>query len=161
MAYPDIDALTNPLAADPRVGHAALHTSVNEALRYGVRKATVTLTSADILALYDTPVEVVAAPGAGKHLVPHLVVPSTSGGTTPYTLADAVYLSVGDGSWVEVTSLFSLTGARTTTVVPAAVDFATTDVENGAITIGAVDDNPADGDGDVTFTVWYSIEDVP
>ena len=162
MAYPDLDSLTNPLAADPRVGHAALHTSVNEALRYGIRKATVTLSSADILDLHNTPVEVVAAPGAGRFLVPHLIVARTSGGTTPYTVPDAVFIQVGDASWVEVSSLFSVvTGEQVATFIPAAVNYATTDVENGAITIYSSDDNPTDGDGTLTVTVWYSIEDVP
>lgn len=162
MAYPDLDSLTNPLAADPRVGHAALHTSVNEALRYGIRKTTVPLTSADILDLHNTPVELVAAPGAGRFFVPHLIVARTSGGTTPYTVPDAVSIQVGDASWVEVSSLFSVvTGEQVATFIPASVNYATTDVENGAMSIVATDANPTDGDGDVTFTIWYSIEDVP
>lgn len=200
MAYPStLDSLDNPLASDPRVGHAALHGAVNDAIealeaKVGTGASTpatigdvltvtgtgatawqtpsagggllvsdpVTLTSADILALYDTPVEVVAAPGAGKFLVPHLVIANTSGGTVAYTIADAIYVNVGDAPWVEVTSLFSVvTGDQVATFIPAAVTSATADVENGAMTIVATDDNPADGDGDVTFTVWYSIEDVP
>lgn len=33
MAYPDsLDSLTNPLASDPRVGHATLHGDVNDAV---------------------------------------------------------------------------------------------------------------------------------
>ncbi len=199
MAYPStLDSLDNPLTSDPRVGHAALHGAVNDAIealeaKVGTGASTpatigdvltvtgtgatawqtpsagggllvsdpVTLTSADILDLHNTPVEVVAAPGAGRFLVPHLVIASTSGGTVAYTIEDAIYVNVGDAAWVEVTSLFSLTGEQTSTFVPASVTFGTTDIENRSIAILATDDNPTDGDGDVTFVVVYSEHDVP
>jgi hypothetical protein len=48
-----------------------------------LRKATVTLSSADILDLHNTPVTLVAAPGAGKCLLPVRVVSSHTGHTRP------------------------------------------------------------------------------
>ena len=162
MPYATLEALRAAVPASGSTDHEDHTRGIVDALIDGIRKATVTLSSADILDLHNTPVEVVAAPGAGRFLVPHLIVARTSGGTTPYTVPDAVFIQVGDASWVEVSSLFSVvTGEQVATFIPAAVNYATTDVENGAITIYSLDDNPTDGDGTLTVTVWYSIEDVP
>jgi hypothetical protein len=162
MPYATLEALRAAVPASGSTDHEDHTRGIVDALIAGVRKATVTLSSADILDLHNTPVEVVAAPGAGRFLVPHLVIASTSGGTTPYTVPDAVSIQVGDASWVEVSSLFSVvTGEQVATFIPAAVTFAAADVENRSIAILATDDNPTDGDGTLTVTVWYSIEDVP
>ncbi len=161
MPYATLEALRAAIPASGSTDHEDHTRGIVDALIAGVRKATVTLSSADILDLHNTPVEVVAAPGAGKFLVPHLVIANTSGGTVAYTIADSVVIEVGDAQWVGVTSLFSLTGEQTSTFVPASVTFGTTDIENRSIAILATDDNPADGDGTLTVDVWYSIEDVP
>lgn len=49
-----------------------------------LRKATVHLTTAQILALFTTPVQVVAAPGVGKWVNPHFAVASYKFGTRPF-----------------------------------------------------------------------------
>jgi hypothetical protein len=162
MPYATLEALRAAVPASGSTDHEDHTRGIVDALIDGIRKATVTLSSADILDLHNTPIELVAAPGAGRFLVPHLIVARTSGGTTPYTVPYTVPIQVGDASWVEVSSLFSVvTGEQVATFIPAAVTFATADVENGAMTIYSSDDNPTDGDGTLTVTVWYSIEDVP
>lgn len=167
MAYPDLDSLTNPLAADPRVGHAALHTSVNEALRYGVRKATVTLSSADLLDLHNTPVELVAAPGAGRWLNVHRVSAYHDFGTTAYTTTNDpgpfVGFEPGGGGFAGL----GLVGNLTTSAdhITAATFSQTGDAAdvfiNNALVAFADGSQFTLGDGTLTITVWYSIEDVP
>jgi hypothetical protein len=168
VPYPDLDALTDPAASDPRVGHALLHRSVNDALRLGVRKATVTLSSADILDLHNTPVTLVAAPGAGKTVIPTLFIASSGAGTTLYSVIDYTGVAVGTGAgtgvtWVEelggLTSGYSLTHVkRANTPNP----LLTTDFDNGGLTVYSVDGNAFTlGDFPLTITVWYTIEDVP
>lgn len=163
MAYPDIDALTNPLATDPRVGHAQLHTDINEALRYGIRKATVTLSSADILALNTTPITLVAAPGAGKYLVPHAIVVWVGYGTTPYTVSDDLSIRYVTGDDISLdaatAALFNFSGFRKLILLDDIVgDDGIVNkgiemyVRAGALTLG---------DGTLTVTVWYTVEDVP
>lgn len=163
MAYPDIDALTNPLATDPRVGHAQLHTDINEALRYGIRKATVTLSSADILALNTTPITLVAAPGAGKYLGIHKVLVHLTGSTTAYTLVDSVGVRLtGSTPFLSLATLLSGdTGNRTYQFSTLEPSGGTSAFENTAVDLYAIDGDPTLGDGGLVITVWYSIEDVP
>lgn len=173
MPYATLEALRAAVPASGSTDHEDHTRGIVDALialagrvhvleAIGLRSSDpITLTSADILALHDTPVEVVAAPGVGKCLVPHNIVITTSGGTTPYTVPDGIVLLVGDAEWQNVSDPFGYTGAQMAVFPPGSRFYATSDVENRAITIYSSDDNPTDGDGSVTFTVWYSIEDVP
>ena len=125
-------------------------------------KATVTLSSADILALDSTPVTLVGAPGAGKWLNVHRVAAYLTYGTTPYTLTDGSPLVryAPGGSGVTLTGLMpmsedaTLSGpwpqlySQATTTTNQPIQF----VADGALT---------DGDSTLTFVIWYSIEDVP
>ena len=155
MAYPDLDSLTNPLAAD---GHAALHTSVNEALRYGVRKATVTLSSADLLDLHNTPVELVAAPGAGKYTNLHRAVGYYTHATTEYVFTGGLpILTFGSTSLGE----FDATGNQDAiTPFVSSIKVVASEQVNAALLL-FVPDAITTGDGTLTVTVWYSVEDVP
>ena len=158
MPYPDLDSLTNPAATDPRVGHALLHADINEALRYGVRKAIVPLSSADILDLHNTPIELVAAPGAGKWLNVHRVVGYYSHGTTEYVFTGGLmFLTFGStslGEFDATANQDAITPWTTTVKVVAS------EAVNAALVL-FVTDAITDGDGTLTVTVWYSIEDVP
>jgi hypothetical protein len=127
-----------------------------------LRKATVTLSSAQLLDLNSTSITLVAAPGAGKYLAITRVNAVLTYGTTPYTVADSVPVRVGG---VQSVSLASLLGASESSVATmnggdlTAVPLSS--LENGAIDIRASDSNPTGGDSTLTVTVWYSIEDVP
>lgn len=168
MPYPDLDSLTNPAATDPRVGHALLHADINEALRYGVRKAIVPLSSADILDLHNTPIELVAAPGAGKWLNVHRVVGYYSHGTTEYVATGGLmFLTFGSTSLGEFDCLanqdaITLGWKPAATSVPwtTTIKVAASEAVNAALVL-SVTDPLTDGDGTLTVTVWYSIEDVP
>ena len=194
MAYPaSLDTLDNPLASDPRVGHAALHGSVNDAIEAleakvgtgastpatigdvltvtgtgatawqtpaagGLLSETVTLTSADILDLHTTPATLVAAPGAGKFVNPHRAVGYYSHETTEYVFSGGLmFLTYGSTSLGE----FDATGSQDV-ITPWAttVKVVASEAVNAALLL-FVADPITDGDGTLTITVWYSIEDVP
>ena len=214
MAFPSsLDSLTNPLASDPRVGHAALHGSVNDAVealeaKVGIRastpdnasllmgtdpgesvwstpatvatalapsmvtaleaagygllhKATATLSSADILALDSTPQTLVAAPGAGKFIVPHKVVAQYVYGTVAYVVGAQPDVT-WEGSSVAGTLSLNLSGGADVLcfITPAMSNANPVDIVNKALTLSA-GDPLTDGDGTLTVTVWYSVEDVP
>lgn len=50
-----------------------------------IRTKTVSLSSAELLALYDTPKELIPTPGVGKIIIPEDIVFSLDYGTAPYT----------------------------------------------------------------------------
>lgn len=121
-------------------------------------KATVTLSSADILALHTTPITLVAAPGAGKWLNVHRVTGYYSHETTEYVFTGALMIvTFGSTSLGE----FDATANQDaiTPLVPAIKVVASEQV-NAALLL-YVADAITDGDGTLTVTVWYSIEDVP
>jgi hypothetical protein len=204
VAYPaSLDDLTNPLASDPRVGHAALHGSVNDAIEaleakvgtgaftptfgtmlfseedgvsywadptaviayYGpFRKWSVTLSSADILDLHNTPIELVAAPGAGKWVHVHAKGEHLTFGTTAYVIvenAPSLYYDSESGLLIDgiqtVASAEDTIDARAS----AAVQAAASSIVNKAVVVALPGAALTDGDGTLTVTVWYSIEDVP
>lgn len=171
MAYPDtLPSFTNPLASDPRVGHATLHGAVNDALEEvaawvasnSPRKATVTLSSADILALHTTPVQLVAAPGAGKVLAPMHAILSYTFGTVSYNETGSSP-TWGFPSGSTYTNLGTIgasisNGQTSTQVVRPDSGFFCYPNEAIGMTVNAA---LTDGDYPVTITVWYSIEDVP
>src|SRR5205807_831964 len=55
------------------------------------QSTSTTLSSADILSLFTTPKEVVAAPGPGKLILPFAGVAQLHAGATPYTLVAGAY----------------------------------------------------------------------
>ena len=126
----------------------------------GIIPATVTLSSADILDLHNTPVELVAAPGAGKWLVPVQFVAYFTAGASEYLSGGSVVAAWywGTERRADIADLSGTSSSVAVTAVTASGN--ASDVVNKAILIGAVD-ALTDGDGTLTITVWYSIEDVP
>ena len=125
-----------------------------------LRKATVTLSSADILDLHNTPVTLVAAPGAGKWLVPVQFVAYFTAGASEYLSGGSVVAAWywGTERRADIADLSGTTSAVAVTAVTATGN--ASDVVNKAILIGAVDALTL-GDGTLTVTVWYTVEDVP
>jgi hypothetical protein len=58
--------------------------------------ATVTLSSAQILALYDTPVQLIAAPGSGKLILIDSILWDIAFGTTQYAAGGAIQAQYGN-----------------------------------------------------------------
>lgn len=176
MAFPaSVDDLHTAIPAEVTPGseghydhHRAIATAVEAVeteVLAGIRKsAPVTLSSADILDLHNTPVTVVAAPGAGKYLVFHRYDAHYTYGTVGYaTLGNGVSLAYGAAG----TDIFAVAGASlsgSVSKVYRAYEDAThdaVDIINQPIVLVADAGAMTDGDGTLTAHVWYSIEDVP
>ena len=133
-------------------------------LPIGMGRAVLNLTSAQILALQTTGIQLVAAPGAGKMIVPILAIQNFVGGSIAYTNAGgAVQVQVGS-------RVKSLTEAAITTVSPNSTH--TTDDctgastaanpptdENAAMVLKKITNNYAAGNGTMSVVVYYTIED--
>lgn len=146
---------------DGTTGYAALATAVEYTTALP-RKATVTLSSADILALHTTPVQLVAAPGAGKVLVPMHAILSYTFGTVSYNETGSSP-TWGFPSGSTYTNLGTIgasisNGQTSTQVVRPDSGFFCYPNEAIGMTVNAA---LTDGDYPVTITVHYSIEDVP
>lgn len=167
MSYATLEALRAAVPSSGSTDHEDHTRGIVDALIAGVRPATVTLSSADILALHTTPITLVAAPGAGKVLHVHRAVVFWTYATTLYTFADNVIARYdGPNSTVLDASLDAqmanagdLTGFYGGLSAGGVFDPAT--ITNAAVQLYAIDGNPADGDGTLTVTCWYSVEDVP
>lgn len=121
-------------------------------------KTTVTVTSAQILALATTPVPILQAPGANRAIIVHRDVYSIDFNTTPYATNQSVHLSMS-GSPVTVDS--SILGATTDTVSSqvASID---NFMINAGLDLQAFNPgpNPTAGDSDLKVTVYYTIEEI-
>lgn len=120
------------------------------------QRARVTLTSAQILALNTTPVQLIAAPGAGKYISVDEVVGFLRFGTTQYTGANAVEFRYTNGSGAKVTGDAAsawLDGASSAAVKTIAA--AVTPVANAAVVAAVPTANPAAGDSVVVLDILY------
>ena len=119
----------------------------------------VELNSAQILDSFTTPIEVVASPGAGKMLVPTLMVAKTNYGTVTYTTNIGLILKWD--STMQVLASISL--GRTEdfiqiiTLEHDMVNNVLADSENKNLALKTSTGNPTAGDGTMTFYLWYKI----
>jgi hypothetical protein len=124
--------------------------------------AKVTLTSAQIKALYTTPITLVAAPGANSFIALDKVVASLTYSTNNYTGANALEIRETDGSGTKVTADFPAaslnTGANAISEVnPIAAN--TTRILNAAIVCAVPVANPAGNNaaGTIAITTYYKV----
>lgn len=130
------------------------------------QRESIDLTSAQLLALLGTPVQVVPAPGSGLRIVPFLTVIHMIGGTVAYTDAGgAVSLAAGSANYALTdNNIFLVTvspNKRTLTmgfaeVLDTAANPPTDD--NAPLNIQKITNNLAAGNGTARVTVFYTIE---
>lgn len=125
-------------------------------------QVTMTLSSADLLALSVTPIEVLPTPGPGKALVVVQSLYISTFGTTPYTGGTDAGLYFGDpangqladggtGTGLTQSSNYSIWGGS---LYPGEGDYAGSP-ENLAINVGAPTSALVGGDGSVDLVVVY------
>jgi hypothetical protein len=124
-----------------------------------IERVEVTLTSAQIKALFTTPQVLVPAPGAGRYIQVLSITGKLKYGTIAYTGANAVELRYTDGSGTKVTgdlaaAWLNATVNRLDTAIGAA---ATSMTANAAVVVAVPTANPAAGDSTVQFDVLYRV----
>lgn len=142
----------------------ALIASVGETVSY----AEVAISSAEILTLGSSAVTLLPAPGADEYYdIKDLIIEST-GGTTPYTLADPTLMIQIDGEYSYIDKNIINGGgvsfAKISTAVYSSADsYIHTAVQstNSAVTITT--DNGADptvGNGTLLVKIWYVLRTI-
>jgi hypothetical protein len=123
-----------------------------------LRKATKTLTAAEVKALYTTPQVLVAAPGAGKANVPVQIFAKHTFLTTHFTGSNDLEFrftsSNGAKVSADIDSAFLLATATAYRSVSGIVT-ELTPVVNAPIVVDVPTANPAQGLGSITFQVFY------
>jgi hypothetical protein len=125
-------------------------------------RASVALTSAQLLALHTSPIQVVDAPGAGYAIVPSRIGVSYHYETAPYS-AVALELAYDVSGIVALTTEWDLSaGYSAIGVQPLKTGYIGAAADIGARALMATAaSNPTGGDGVATLTVTYTIEPVP
>jgi len=123
----------------------------------------VTLTSAEILALYTTPKTLVAAPGSGKVLQFAGAVGFLDFNTTAYDTAGILTVKYTDGSGTAVSDAVAA-AALCNQADDCYEEFAKTTAEteltvNAALVLTCDSANPASGDSILTIKIFYRILD--
>ena len=131
--------------------------------------ASLTLTSAQLLALVEIPVQVVAAPGAGMVINPITSVWKYHFGTTPYTIngaqivlttppVDVSLINIGmtgfldqSNDYIQFSALLG-SSANTTPIFDTAGIY-----ENQPLVVGNIGSDLTAGDGTLEVTVLYQI----
>lgn len=131
-----------------------------------IQRVTVSLTSAQLLALLATPVTIVPAPGSGFRIVPLLVMIHMLGGTVAYTDAGgAVSLAAGTANYPLTTNgIFLVTvspNKRNLTmefgeIMDTAANPPTSD--NAPLQIKKITNEFAAGNGTARVTVDFMVE---
>lgn len=148
-------SLANQAALQAEAGGSALVAGVDYPT-----SATVTLSSAQILDLHNTPITLVAAPGAGKWINVHRASAYHDFGTTAYTTDDANGPAVGvSGTYSAVVG--NLTATEDYIDAKTVPQEGTVTMVNAAVRAFGNGTTFTLGDGTLTVTVWYSVEDVP
>jgi hypothetical protein len=133
-----------------------------------IQSATITLTSAQLLHLKGTPVQLVSAPGAGKAV-------NAISAVLQYKFNSSAYMSPAGGSGIEISFMgetgsslngpskgfVDQSGNRISQLSPGGPVFSQAGAENAPLIIRNADGAEwADGDGTVIVTVYYTVVDL-
>jgi hypothetical protein len=123
---------------------------------------TITVTSAEILALNGTPKELIAAPGAGSYLVIDALEAFNDHGTADYVVnAAGINIRYTTGG-VIVANFTEAWGEASSDALSTAQPSALADVPaNSALEVHADVADPTTGDGDWLFRVSYRVVTLP
>jgi len=130
-----------------------------------LQSVSVSLSSADLLALLGTPKTLVAAPGAGFTIVPLMILIEFFGGAVAYTDAGgAVSFSIGSASQALSSNAIFLVTTTPNKAIQRVGALIATDTagnpptdENAALTISKATNNFAAGNGTAKILVQYLI----
>lgn len=127
-----------------------------------VQTVTVTLTSAQILTLYSSPVQVVPAPGAGQILNPISFTLQYKFGTTAYVVAqqDIHFTGPAQNQYANLSAVNFLDAPSSRVATVPATGQASADAAtyaNQPIMVGLTASDATQGDGTVTITVCYTV----
>lgn len=125
----------------------------------GIRTATVSISSAEILALNTTPKEIIAAPGAGKYiqiLWGHIFL--DFGGTAYSNETTEIEYSTGQDIVGTITSLLNV-GVDTIRNIVGSTGgiYAFSQVNNASVRYRATSANPTTGNGTIQIVLAYRI----
>lgn len=118
-----------------------------------------TITSAQILALFTTPISLVAAPGAGLAIVVHRITASVDYGTAAYATNVTLEFRYTNGSGTKVSAdIAALLDATADKIVSVGgIEAATVLTANAAVVARVATGNPVTGDSPIAVSVDYSI----
>lgn len=117
------------------------------------RYKEVTITSAQILDIFDTPVELIPAPGAGKVIKINSIVAVMENNTIAY-IGNGLYIKVGSSvvsSDATILGLLTQVPRDMLSVLPVSLP------TNSALTATSVVSDPTTGDGDLQLRITYQI----
>jgi len=132
----------------------------------GLNRKVIAISSAQLLAIKDTPIQLLPAPGAGFMNVPVAVLINMQAGSAAYTDAGGA-VSITQGTWTQAlaantvfTAGIGLRNHQLVDFAALATAAATPTNENAALTLAKATNNFAAGNGTATVVVLYTIEPV-
>jgi hypothetical protein len=125
--------------------------------------AEVTVTSAQVLALFTTPIEIIPAPGAGYAVIPHRFVVRHGTGTAYAGIAagEDLVLKYTNASGAEITQTIETTGfldqATAQIRMAGGINASITPVSNAAVVLHLLVGNITTGTFDLEVFVEYDV----
>lgn len=122
----------------------------------------IVIPSAQILTLFTTPVELIAAPGAGKYMVVEYIEAFNDFGTTAYA-TDVTGIDVKWAGGPTISNLSQAWAQATADQLATALGYTDQDSvpSNAAVQVQANVSDPTTGDGDWRFHIVYRILTLP
>jgi hypothetical protein len=121
----------------------------------------VTIPSADVLDLFDTPIELVSAQGANTIIVPTSVQAQMIYGTTPYATNGVIKIfNGGTAEIIAIGDTFTFANASTISNSENASTLLNQYVSNQPLTITVDTGNPTAGDSDIRIFGTYKVIDI-